>query len=898
MGGKSSGGIIGYKYLMGLHMGICRGPVDEIPAIEVGGRLAWPIGVGESTPTDPVTASMPSNTPVDLFVGGPAPTPPSILIVPVTDYEGVPHTLMGYIILSVVGGFSSQFTEGKLLTIAGSGRHADVTYYPEIGSPYTQNEYKSVDGAYQIQSCIDGVVTIFVGNVDKWYVLTAGTSPVYDSPTMSFSVPIGDPDVGDTASGYPADVSKQIYINAPTLFGGNKGEGGIKGTCDVMMGEPTQPVNLALKEMLGAATLSAFRGVLTLFYDGLIASLNPYPKPWRFRIRRILKGWADDNVFYAAKCRIDITVDGKLIRAMNGAHIIYQCLTDPDWGRGMDPALIDTAAFEAAADTLYDEGFGLCMKWVRQDTVEEFIQQVIDHIGAALYVSRTTALVTLKLIRADYDVETIPSFDRTNGVVTVIEDQNTSHAPTVNEIIVKFVDPRTGEDGEVRAQNIALIQAYGSVVSDTLQYPGIPTAALAGRIAMRDLRIKGLPLRRMKLQFNRAAYNVEPGGVFKFSDPSRGIGNIVLRVGLVEDGLNMGSDINVTCVEDVFGLNSSSYIGVPDVVGPPVGGVLPAAYERVFEASYYDMRLLLPAAGIMANVGYVVAAAARATELHQDFTLYTDENPDELEERGGSPFRAAGVLSENVLFSDLLIVVEGMFESDLVTIGMSAMIGDEIVRVDSFNSLTNEVWISRGCADTIPANHLAGEVVLFYNRIGAVDPTAYGEGDVVYGKVITRTSAAELNPTLATAHEVTIIGRPGRPYPPGNVRVNDVQYGFPMVFPPLLEVTWAHRNKVVQAENLVSHLEAGLTPPEGLTYTIEIIDPSDDSVVRTTTGITDDSWEYNLAMWLEDGALEEIVLKLISVQDGEESWQPYMMPITIDAAGWGEKWGMSWGSTL
>ena len=43
MSSKGGGGdqIIGYRYFMALLMGLCRGPVDAVTEIKVGGRTAW-----------------------------------------------------------------------------------------------------------------------------------------------------------------------------------------------------------------------------------------------------------------------------------------------------------------------------------------------------------------------------------------------------------------------------------------------------------------------------------------------------------------------------------------------------------------------------------------------------------------------------------------------------------------------------------------------------------------------------------------------------------------------------------------------------------------------------------------------------------------------------------------
>jgi hypothetical protein len=43
MSGGGGGGdqVVGYRYLFGIHMGLCRGPVDELLEVRVGDRTAW-----------------------------------------------------------------------------------------------------------------------------------------------------------------------------------------------------------------------------------------------------------------------------------------------------------------------------------------------------------------------------------------------------------------------------------------------------------------------------------------------------------------------------------------------------------------------------------------------------------------------------------------------------------------------------------------------------------------------------------------------------------------------------------------------------------------------------------------------------------------------------------------
>lgn len=246
---------------------------------------------------------------------------------------------------------------------------------------------------------------------------------------------------------------------------------------------------------------------------------------------------------------------------MNPAHIIYECLTNKSWGRGLPAELIDTVSFAAAADTLYAEEFGLCLPWSQEDDILVFIQTVIDHIGAVLYASRETGLVTLVLIRDDYVVGELPVFTTQTGLLGISEDDATSSQELVNELVVSYVCPCDGSNKQVRVHNIGAMQASGAIFSKSVSYPGIPTHELAARVAQRDLRVYGTPLRRFKLTLDRRAWQMAPGKVFVIESTERSIGTLVLRAGEVTDGDANGSTILVTAVQDIFGLPATSFVG-------------------------------------------------------------------------------------------------------------------------------------------------------------------------------------------------------------------------------------------------------------------------------------------------------------------------------------------------
>lgn len=100
--------------------------------------------------------------------------------------------------------------------------------------------------------------------------------------------------------------SAQFYVDKPDLYGGEKSEGGIQGTFELMMGESDQEPNAYLAQHFGAAQ-PGYRGRATILLRGpKIGAGNPYPKPLYFCLERILKGWEDDNCWYPPKAPVPI----------------------------------------------------------------------------------------------------------------------------------------------------------------------------------------------------------------------------------------------------------------------------------------------------------------------------------------------------------------------------------------------------------------------------------------------------------------------------------------------------------------------------------------------------------------------------------------------------------------
>lgn len=312
-------------------------------------------------------------------------------------------------------------------------------------------------------------------------------------------------------------------------------------------------------------------------------------------------------------------------RSMNPAHIIYECLTNREWGRGLSSSKLDLESFRKAANTLYGESFGLCLKWTRTDALESFIQGVLDHIAGVLYQSRVTGLMTLKLIRGDYDLEDLPLLTTESGLLEIRDATVGTSGRSVNTVSVTWHDPFEDEDRTVSVRNPAAILSSGGFVNSTSKtYIGIPTADLALRVAQRDLRVASTNLRKFTLIADRSLDVVHPGDVFAIADPKRGIPKMAVRVGAVKDGTLLDGKVTLEVVQDTFSMPAQGIAAnVPSTWVPPNNK--PCIDEqRVFEVPYFLLnRGMTPAEFdyVRDDAGYIGLLNSRGSPMNAGVQL-------------------------------------------------------------------------------------------------------------------------------------------------------------------------------------------------------------------------------------------------------------------------------------
>lgn len=707
-GGKGGGSqVTGYRYSFGIHMGLGRGPVDEIVEVRVGDKTAWSPVIGGSKITDTV------DVPIDQYnlFGG----------------EGKEGGVQGT--LQIMMGKPDQVASSGLRAMLGQtlpGFRRTVTAFFQgivaMNNPYPKpwkfrmrRVLKGWDGAvFEPNTALipvgkDGTVVIedeFVsGGVLGFAIARDATAVQFNNyvsyntgnpnrylfgelgvPTtagiVTTNIPTGFADTGvRPSSTVPINVDRIYQIGFQNGFW-------IEDECSFdieFLNQSGNPVaalrgryantSFYTSVFIGPslASLSLITNIFVgdtrnvVFNNGYIEALSTTfacdaksirsARLSNFRAKYNYQGTVQGGNAYIIFKLKDTLIPGGVVPAdinginsMNPAHIIYECLTNREWGRGFPTSLIDLTSFASCAQTLFAERFGLCLKWSRSDSIDSFIQGVIDHIGASYYQSRTTGLMTLKLIRDDYSVEDLPIYDTDSGITRINESSISSPINGVNQIEVTYHDPISDEDMVVKIDNIAAIQASGGNIN-LLQknYPGIPTAALAQRLAQRDLRAASSVLRRFSFSMDRRGRMLAPGSVIRIRDAARGIPETVVRIVTVEDGTNTSGEMTLTGVQDVFALPGSSYsVPVPNTWTPP--DMTPCLdVHRVIEMPYFlvnhttstaNLATIDPAAGFVGtmvgrgksiNVGYKIAVrdgAATPEDYPSETTQYCGFTPD------------------------------------------------------------------------------------------------------------------------------------------------------------------------------------------------------------------------------------------------------------------------------
>lgn len=545
-----------------------------------------------------------------------------------------------------------------------------------------------------------------------------------------------------------------------------------------------------------------------VFQKGYIGT-SSQPFPWAFEVRRCPNGLALGSGMEL------VNATGNFADA-NPANILYEIITDPDWGLAMDPATVDVANFTAAATTLFDEGNGMSILIDSLMPISDFIAEIERQTYGYVFVNNSTGLWNIVLMRGGYIIADLPVIDDTN-VVEITQFSHGTWDETSNNIRVAFIDRGNQYSATyAQAQDMANVAVQGCVVTSESNYPGVKDVNLANQIAWRDLRLQSTPLAVATIVVTRALSATQIGDVLAWTDTDRGISQVPMRVISVDLGKLEDGKITLKLTQDVFFTPIPSFAPPGGTQSPPENGGLPInvpivqAQDPLLAAAVDGVHL--PPAQILITSRTVFEAPYQMDRLfgkgvlNQIFTAATSVNgPSQFDvwiSDGGAysdvatvtMFATEGKLSSSLgvggngssvvvladqsgygdILSSLQNAAASYIGSTLVNL---ALIDSEFILFETFsgdgtNITLNNVW--RGVMDTAPAAHASNAQVWFI--VGGISNQTYATGDNVSVKLLPKNLDSVGNLGLSPVTPIVMAGRATMPYPPANLDLNGLVF--------------------------------------------------------------------------------------------------------------------------
>lgn len=847
---------IGYWYHLAFHHGLGIGPCDAFLEFRGGDKVAWK---GKLTASGTITIDNPNLWGGEKDQGG--------IVGELEWMNGAPDQLPNAY-LSETFGDQQPAWRGLSTVVFKGGKYGAMNPYPQKPS----YKIRKIKAGWDCWNPTRAEIPILgdpnspvlgLFNVGQRVTITSPALAAPDQCTLEMAVNQGMSYTPTDEYLYfwrPND-SFMTYAKGASIGYGNNNADAVRWMVDHGWGFDQTAL---LKFLAGGLVMCVFSST---------AAMPPAPtgRTWTF-VESVSTAIGDGYLWIS---ELNPTwVAAPAVAAMNPAHILYYSRTHADMAR--EPVeRINEASFAAAADWFYSQGFGLCTEYdPSKETVEEFEQRICRVAGCGLTRSLIDGQWYIDVANGVYDIAALPILG--DDDILDFEEQPTLLDSAVNSVSVKYFDPLKKETiTTAPVQAPALIADFGTN-HITLDYPEIPSADLAARVAQRELLARITPLRAFSLKASRHPYTWRPSTYFRLQSPKRRIADMVCLLGEKSSGTLRSGAMTLVASQDVYSMPAAAFIEVEEGVDTrPDQTPVPIVDQAAFEAPYVEVAAALSRADLAAlppETGYLLAVAADPSRS-RDFTLMVDGGSG-YEETATGDWCSTALIVEAANWLDTEYTLSAIQGGSEIELGMPGLWGDEIVRVDAINLETGAVTLARGCADTVPAVHAAGQRIWFYATGAAIDVTEYTDGDALVARLLTNTGSQRLALSDADPLAVTMAGRASRPYPPGAFTVNGAAY--PAYAFGVIAVGAAHRDRVLQADQLIDTTVADIGPESGTTYTVRYY--ADGVLEHTESGIAAFPATYTPA---GDCQLR---IELESMRDGRASFQMHAHEITYTSA--------------
>lgn len=813
---------------------------------------------------------------------------PDALDVP-TQREGTKYTIifgLGWVENPVIDWYGNVTTEAVL----GKSYHQDWNFRPEWGMhvPTNDKSYYATGYMYKVgmnlilcQGVCDGVLQLKFNDIVAW------PEPAYIHQLADDGETLAEINEGSLFGGLTYDNDTGLAPNG----------GGVIGNVRFNYGLSSQTQNAYLVTQLGS-DVSACRGLTTMTLENVNVGTSRFIPKVSALLKRINVLTDGSEQWYIAKADIS--------NSLNAIHIIRECLTNTEWGMKVPSSLLNDVTWQAAADTLYTEGFGLCLKWEDQNqTLKDFVNDVLRHINASLYEEPSTGEIIIKLIRDDYVVDDLDTYDESD-IVEISNFDRGSVYESVNTLQLQFWNIYENQPVSIPDHDIASMNMQdGKWVEKEVSYNGIVDAALAGKIIARERQQAGSFPVVLQIKSKRTMSGLRPGDVFIMNYTNPEISEMVMRVIQVNFGTLTNGIITLQVIQDVFSIQPALYASTPDSawVNPAIEPLL-CPDVLITETPYMLMREYIvddaSFATIVADVyGYPLILAYPPSNSGNYELMFRADSGDAFVTYGTKSYAESVVINENIPATGAEVVVsintipyilwKGMhayarsFEDAAIIINyyyanLPFFINNEILIFKSINYALTEITFYRGGWDTVPQAHSTGDYGYFIETSRVILDELIPAGDIPGIKILPNTvngTLPEVDADIVNADAFN--SRLVRPYPPDDIKINGTSYASTFSGQPT--ITWYHRDRTNVSVVQYTGYHGISSPEVGTTYTLKIYDQSN-NLVRIVTGISGLTYTYTYDDEIDDCGLSSgdtlnssLRFVLNSVRGGYDSWQ-------------------------
>lgn len=641
---------------------------------------------------------------------------------------------------------------------------------------------------------------------------------------------------GDTAGAATTNIS----INKPSLFGGHKSGGGWVSSGLYYNGNFNQTVDPYLEGVIGAGEVPAYNGMSHIVFNKAEIGEQNNLRPFAFVV---------ESYTNALNLSDNGTVNSGL--DMNPMEAMYQIMTDTWRGLGIDPVNIDILSFQQAGEVLHGEGNGVSIAVSNESDGKKVIQEILRQCDGIMYQDPETGKIQVRLIRQDYVVDDLPSFNESD-IVTVKSFTRTTWDEVRAQVKVMY--PQRDRDSERVAisQDMAVVATIGKLLTNTISFPFCFDTQLATDLASRERAQVSVPLFRATLQLNRNANSLRPGDPFVFSWDKYGIDQLVMRVQRFDLGELVDGRIVVEAIQDSFAVSDTLFAAQPpsswnEVITSPTD----IAVSRVIEMpAFFTHKLDTPipdgSPGFIplavragsASTGYQVAAFhGPAGETEADATF----------DWGYIPYQGSGLLSveydrlegfvsgKDTTTGLSMNSVEGVFLNNTTSAIVNdfdgiILVNDEFMAFEATIDNGSGNWvitnIHRGLFGSQIATHAVG------SRVYSVPVEAFGDGNFDDGVVNQLSNFRFMDIAGGTTQDITEgladTGNPGSktnnttPVRPGNLLL-DGSRALGQIVNDAVDrtLTWAPRQH--SPDSITLETAAAETPDEAEWYDVDVL---------------------------------------------------------------------------